>query len=108
MNARSFFVLALCFIIFFFKGRGRQVIGVARTCDLILIALDAMKSLHHKRIIEKELEGFGIRLNKKAPKITFRKKDRGGVFFSHTVTPTHLDKVCGGILCCALLILMRC
>jgi ribosome-interacting GTPase 1 len=66
---------------------------VARTCDLILIALDAMKSLQHKRIIEKELEGFGIRLNKKAPKITFRKKDRGGVFFSHTVTPTHLDKV---------------
>jgi ribosome-interacting GTPase 1 len=77
----------------FVSGRGRQVIGVARTCDLILIALDAMKSLNHKRIIEKELEGFGIRLNKTAPKITFRKKDRGGVFFSHTVTPTHLDKV---------------
>lgn len=74
------------------KGRGRQVIGVARTCDLILIALDAMKSLQHKRIIERELEGFGIRLNKQPPKITFRKKDRGGVFFSHTVTPTHLDK----------------
>ncbi len=95
---------------FFFspEGRGRQVIGVARTCDLILIALDAMKSLHHKRIIERELEGFGIRLNKSPPKITFRKKDRGkrmlwdslvccdvfagGVFFSHTITPTHLDK----------------
>ena len=70
----------------------QQVIGVARTCDLILIAIDAMKPLQLKRIIEYELEGFGIRLNKKPPQITFRKKDRGGVFFSHTITPTHLDK----------------
>lgn len=34
------------------KGRGRQVIGVARTCDLILIVLDAGKPMTHKRIIE--------------------------------------------------------
>lgn len=74
------------------KGRGRQVIGVARTCDLILIALDAMKPLTLKRVIENELEGFGIRLNRKPPKVTVRKKDKGGVFFTHTVTPTHLDK----------------
>ena len=73
------------------KGRGRQVIGVARTCDLILIALDAMKSLHHKKIIEYELEGFGIRLNKKPPNVTFKKKVKGGVFFTHTITPTKLD-----------------
>lgn len=43
------------------KGRGKQVIAVARTCGLVLIVLDAMKPLTHKRIIEKELEGFGIR-----------------------------------------------
>ena len=46
------------------KGRGKQVIGVARTCSLILIVLDAVKPMTHKRIIERELEGFGIRLNK--------------------------------------------
>jgi len=34
------------------KGRGRQVIAVARTCNLILIVLDVMKTLQHKRIIE--------------------------------------------------------
>lgn len=33
------------------KGRGRQVIAVGRTCNLILIVLDALKPLHHKRII---------------------------------------------------------
>jgi len=56
------------------KGRGRQVIGVARTCNLILIVLDAGKPMTHKTIIEKELEGFGIRLNKKPPNIVFKKK----------------------------------
>jgi small GTP-binding protein len=43
------------------KGRGKQVIAVARTCNLVVIVLDATKPLVHKRIIEKELEGFGIR-----------------------------------------------
>ena len=31
------------------KGRGRQVIAVARTCSCIIIVLDAMKPLGHKR-----------------------------------------------------------
>lgn len=43
------------------KGRGRQVIAVARTCSLIFIVLDVLKPLEHKKILEKELEGFGIR-----------------------------------------------
>jgi ribosome-interacting GTPase 1 len=54
-------------------------ISVARTCSLILIVLDVMKPLQHKRIIEHELEGFGIRLNKTPPNIVFRKKDKGGL-----------------------------
>jgi ribosome-interacting GTPase 1 len=61
------------------KGRGKQVIGVARTCSLILIVLDASKPMTHKRIIERELEGFGIRLNKKPPEIVIKRKDKGGV-----------------------------
>jgi len=73
------------------KGRGRQVIAVARTCSLILIVLDALKPMQHKRILEHELEGFGIRLNKEPPNISFKKKDKGGLNFTHTVAPTHLD-----------------
>jgi small GTP-binding protein len=52
------------------KGKGRQVIGVARTCNLIIIVLDAVKPLSHKRIIENELEGVGIKLNRKKPDIS--------------------------------------
>jgi len=61
------------------KGRGRQVIGVARTCTCILIVLDVSKPLTHKKKIEYELEGFGIRLNKKPPNITIKRKEKGGL-----------------------------
>ena len=37
------------------KGRGRQVISTARTCNLILIVLDAAKPTVHKRLLEHEL-----------------------------------------------------
>ena len=42
------------------KGKRRQVIGVVRACNLILVLLDAVQPLTHKRIIESELEGVGI------------------------------------------------
>ena len=73
------------------KGRGRQVIAVARTCGLIFIILDVLKPLHHKRLIEKELEGFGIRLNKPPPNIGFRKKDKGGINLTLQVSQSLLD-----------------
>lgn len=73
------------------KGRGRQVIAVARTCSLIYIVLDVLKPLTHKRIIERELEGFGIRLNKSPPNIVLKKRDRGGISINNTVPLTHLD-----------------
>ncbi len=73
------------------KGRGRQVIGVARTCNLILIVLDASKPMTHKKIIERELEGFGIRLNKVAPDITIKKVAKGGVSVTQTVKLTKIS-----------------
>lgn len=73
------------------KGRGRQVIAVARTCNLIFVVLDVNKPLDHKKIIERELEGFGIRINKEPPNILFKKKERGGINITNTVPLTHLD-----------------
>jgi small GTP-binding protein len=73
------------------KGRGRQVIAVARTANLIFIVLDVLKPLGHKRLIEKELEGFGIRMNKQPPNITFRKKEKGGVNLQTMVPQSELD-----------------
>jgi small GTP-binding protein len=73
------------------KGRGRQVIATARTCSLIIIVLDSLKPITHKRLIEHELEGFGIRLNKTPPNITFKKKEKGGINFTSTLAEPKLD-----------------
>lgn len=45
-----------------------------------------LKPLGHKKIIENELEGFGIRLNSKPPNIGFKKKDKGGINLTATVS----------------------
>ena len=54
------------------KGRGRQVIAVARTADLVIIMLDATKSEVQRQLLENELESVGIRLNKRKPNIYFK------------------------------------
>ncbi|KAF9469086.1 P-loop containing nucleoside triphosphate hydrolase protein [Collybia nuda] len=73
------------------RGRGRQVIAVARTCNLIFIVLDVLKPLGDKKIIESELEGFGIRLNRRPPAILVRKKEKGGIAITNTVPLTNID-----------------
>ena len=54
------------------KGRGRQVIAVARTSDLILMILDATKKDVHRDLLEAELDSVGIRLNQRPPNIYFK------------------------------------
>lgn len=73
------------------KGRGRQVIAVAKTCHLIFIVLDVNKPLVDKRVIENELEGFGIRINKSPPNINFKKKDKGGIAITSTQPLTNIS-----------------
>jgi developmentally-regulated GTP-binding protein 1 len=53
--------------------------------------LDVLKPLGDKKLIESELEGFGIRLNKKPPAIIVRKKDKGGLAITNTVPLTNID-----------------
>ena len=64
--------------------------SVARTCGLIFIILDVLKPLQHKKLLEKELEGFGIRLNKHPPNIIFKKKDKGGLNLTCTVSKVKI------------------
>jgi ribosome-interacting GTPase 1 len=48
------------------------VIAVARTADLVLIMLDALKGEKQKQLLEAELEAVGIRLNREKPNIYFK------------------------------------
>jgi len=58
------------------KGKGRQVVAVAKSADLILMVLDASKEkgFKHRQILERELFEVGIRINESPPDIYFKKK----------------------------------
>ncbi|KAI8865407.1 P-loop containing nucleoside triphosphate hydrolase protein [Ramicandelaber brevisporus] len=74
------------------KGRGRQVIAVARTADMIVMMLDATKSEQQRALLEAELHQMGIRLNKTKPNIAFKVKKAGGIKFNATCKLTMLDE----------------
>lgn len=74
------------------RGRGKQVIAVARTADLVLMMLDATKARTQRKLLEAELEAVGIRLNRSPPNVYFRTKAAGGLAFTATVKLTHIDE----------------
>ena len=79
------------------KGRGRQVIAVAKNSDLVLMVLEAAKAEEHKVKISRELEKVGIRLN--PPQINITATKFGGVKLNSTKKLTHLnEKVVKNIL----------
>ena len=51
------------------KGRGREILSVARNADFILMVLDVFNPQHMKVILE-ELRNIGIRANEKPPDVT--------------------------------------
>ncbi len=73
------------------KGRGREAIAVARSADLILIIIDAASPKQYTTIVN-ELEGFGIRLNRKPPEISLSKNSRGGITIEYTVKLTKISE----------------
>ncbi|KAJ3304708.1 Developmentally-regulated GTP-binding protein 2 [Kappamyces sp. JEL0829] len=74
------------------KGRGRQVIAVAKTADLILMMLDATKSTKQRELLELELEAVGIRINTHKPNIYFKVKKGGGISYNATCKTTWLNE----------------
>ncbi len=72
------------------KGKGKEVLSVARASDLLLIMVD----VERKNSLEKltaELEGAGIRVNGTAPDILIDKKVRGGLII-HSNVKQELSK----------------
>ncbi len=65
------------------KGRGKEVLSVARVMDLLVLMADVDRL--EIREIASELEQMGVRLNKKPPEIVIKKRDRGGIDVASTV-----------------------
>lgn len=80
------------------KGRGKEVLGVVRNSDLILIVLDSFH-LDHYEVLKKELYNVGIRINTKPPHVKIIKKDRGGITLNSTVKLTKINiRIVRGVL----------
>jgi small GTP-binding protein len=60
------------------KGRGKEVIGVVRSADMIVILVDVFNQ-GHVNVLMKELYDAGIRINRQRPDITIKKTSHGGI-----------------------------
>ncbi|MBN1377083.1 GTP-binding protein [Candidatus Woesearchaeota archaeon] len=66
------------------SGRGREVLSVIWSADLVLIILD-INELHHYDVIKKELSDARIRVDQKKPDVRIRKKSKNGIQIASTV-----------------------
>ncbi len=71
------------------RGRGREVISVVRSVDLILFLIDP-EHTDFKALVN-ELEAAGVRINGHPPRIVVTRTDRGGLTVSSTVRLSHLS-----------------
>lgn len=79
-------------------GRGKEVLQVIRTADLIVLLIDAFKP-QQKKLLEKEVYETQIRINVKKPDVKITKTAKDGIRVGRTVeTPELDDETIKGIL----------
>ena len=71
------------------RGRGREVLAVIHTADLVLILVDVNHPEHYPAILREVWESR-IRLNKRRPEVFIKKKPQGGINIGKTV-PLEVD-----------------
>jgi ribosome-interacting GTPase 1 len=72
------------------KGRGREVLSVVRSADLILLMLDVFETNIH--VLVDELWTANLRLNERPADIVIAKKSRGGISVNFTTKQSTLDE----------------
>jgi len=72
------------------KGRGKEVISVARSVDLIMLVVDATSPAGLQYVL-RELYDANVRLNKKKPDLVVVRTERGGIQVRSTVPLTQVE-----------------
>jgi len=72
------------------RGRGREILSVIRSADLILIILD-VDHPGHLKVLQAELYEANIRINTRKPIVKIARKTRGGSSIASTVKQPHVD-----------------
>ena len=73
------------------KGRGKEILSVARTADLIIVVLDIFNIKQFDTIL-RELRNVGVRPNETKPDVKIKKTRKGGVHVSSTMPLTQMDE----------------
>ncbi|MCD5409748.1 MAG: GTP-binding protein [Methanocellales archaeon] len=72
------------------KGRGKEVLSVIRSADLLLLVTDIFH-MEHLNVLKKELFDAGVRINERPPNVTIRRKATGGIIINRT-TECEIDE----------------
>src|SRR5213594_4195466 len=72
------------------RGRGREVLSVARSCDMILLMVDVFET--NVQVLVDELYVANIRLNQRPADVVVSKANRGGLTVNPTVKLTLIDE----------------
>jgi small GTP-binding protein len=72
------------------SGRGREVLAIVRSSDLMVMIVDAMHP-EQINILKKEIYNTGIRINQNEPDVKITRTPQGGVVIGNTVKLTHLN-----------------
>lgn len=73
------------------RGRGREVLAVARSADLVLLVVDVFDP-HYATKLKEELYGIGIRLDETPPDIVVEPAVRGGLNIEFTKKQSELNE----------------
>lgn len=68
----------------FGRGRGKEVLAMARNSNLVLFVVDAQHPEHYQTLL-KEIYDVGIRIDQRRPIVKIVKKPRGGLSINSTV-----------------------
>ncbi|MEM3154771.1 MAG: GTP-binding protein [Candidatus Woesearchaeota archaeon] len=74
----------------FGRGRGKEVLAMARNADLVLFVIDALHP-EHFAALQKELYDVGIRINQRRPVVKIVKTPKGGLSMNSTVKLTKVS-----------------
>ena len=72
------------------KGRGREVLSVVRSADMILLMIDVFET--NIQVLVEELKTANLRLNQRPPDIVVAKKNRGGIIVNFTTKQSVMDE----------------
>jgi len=73
------------------RGRGKEVLQMIRSADLVILLIDVFHP-EHLPVLKEELYTTDVRINQRSPDVSISKRPRGGLDIGTTLKLTQLNK----------------